>query len=388
MTISGVGCWVVDYIYQDIDFLNPTVQKYLSKDGEKGMIINEASLIDELVKYFNKPIEQIVKEIVGDTKPIKNLGGVAIIAMITTSQLLYDFKDTMIKFYANVPNNELGNFVYEALKTTPLCLEHISRKEGESIITYVFCGKEINGESSRTFLGFPHLPKTLALSLNQLDDEFFNSDINFFGHIRWEPEINNNFTYVLKECKKHGSVTIVSTASDPLMKGEKRWLLGDSDDVYKYIDFLIMNKSEALHYSGENDLDKALEFFKTYPIEGILITDGINPTYALSRENLCLPFEGFIPVSEDIIADKKKGILPRGDTVGCGDNFVGGVIASIASQLRKENQRIDLEEACIFGNLNGGLASTIYGGLFKERFFGERKQLVKKYYYRYKAKNK
>ena len=40
MTISGVGCWVVDYIYQDIDFLNPTVQKYLSKDGEKGMIIN------------------------------------------------------------------------------------------------------------------------------------------------------------------------------------------------------------------------------------------------------------------------------------------------------------------------------------------------------------
>ena len=41
---------------------------------------------------------------------------------------------------------------------------------------------------------------------------------------------------------------------------------------------------------------------------------------------------GFVPTAGAIDRDKERGILPVGDTVGCGDNFCGGVVASIARQ--------------------------------------------------------
>jgi len=384
MVISGVGCYVADYIYQNIDFSSPTISKFVSSDGKKGLLIGEANLINDLVDYFDTSINSLISNITNNKKPCVNLGGVAIIALISAAQLLYDSRDVKIFFYANLPKTKLGEHIFKTLKSTPIFKDHIHIKDGKDTITYVFCEKENNSDATRTFLGYPHTDLSTALKLTQLKDGFYDSDINYFGHIRWEPEINDNLSYVLKKCKNKGNITILSTASDPTMKEKKRWLLGDSDDVYNYISFLIMNKSEALHYSGKNDFHEAVNFFKTFPIEGLLITDGVSPTHVYSKGGICLPYEGYIPIAKDIIDDKNKGILPQGDTVGCGDNFVGGVIASIASQLRKGNNQIDLKEACILGNINGALASTINGGLFKEKFLGERKKLVEQYWYKYK----
>lgn len=384
MVISGIGCCVVDYIYKNIDFTSPAVSKFVSSDGKNGLLIGEANLIDDLVDYFDTSLDSLINHITNNKKPSVNLGGVAIIALITAAQLLYDASDVKIFFYANLPNTELGEYIFKTLKSTPIFLDHIHIKDGKDTITYVFCEKENNGDATRTFLGYPHTDSSTTLKLGQLEDGFYDSDINYFGHIRWEPEINDNLSYVLKKCKSKGNITVLSTASDPTMKGKKQWLLGDSDDVYNYISFLIMNKSEALHYSGKTDFHDAVNFFKSFPIEGLLITDGVKPTYVYSKDGICLPYEGSIPIVQDIIDDKNKGILPQGDTIGCGDNFVGGVIASIASQLRKGKNQIDLKEACIFGNINGALASTIKGGLFKEKFWGERKKLVEQYLCKYK----
>ncbi|RAO98638.1 hypothetical protein PW5551_08495 [Petrotoga sp. 9PW.55.5.1] len=387
MKISGVGCWIVDYIYKDINFLDFSTKKYASKDGKNGIIIGEANLVNELENYFNESINHIINDISKGQKPIKRLGGVAIIATIGASQLLYDFKDIDFYYYANIPDTTIGKYVYDTLKNTPLSLEHIQIKKGQDTLTYILCEKEKNGESSRTFIGSPHIHPSTALKVQQLSNDFFLSDINYFGHIAWEYIVNNDFSYILKKCKKNKNITIVSTASDASMRNKKRWILGDSDDVYNFIDFIIMNKSEALHYSGGNDLYDALKFFKSFPIEGILITDGTNPTYIYSRGNMSFPFEGFIPIAEDIINDKERGILSKGDTVGCGDNFVSGVIASIALQLTNNNKQIDLKEAGILGNINGALASTIHGGFYEENIQGERKKIVENYYYKYKIKN-
>jgi sugar/nucleoside kinase (ribokinase family) len=164
------------------------------------------------------------------------------------------------------------------------------------------------------------------------------------------------------------------------MRGRSKWILGDSDEVYKYIDILIMNKEEALHYSGTQDLHSAVTYFKSIPsLEGVLVTDGLNPTYVYGRGNLCLFYEGFIPIVTDIDKDKKKGVLPEGDTVGCGDNYCGGVVASVALQLHEQSKAIDLVEACILGSLSGGITSTITGGIFQERSFGEKRLLVDRY---------
>jgi len=112
----------------------------------------------------------------------------------------------------------------------------------------------------------------------------------------------------------------------------------------------------------------------------VLITDGLNPTYVYGKGELCRPYHGFIPTVHAIDEDKARGLLPHGDTVGCGDNYCGGVVASIALQLKRGAGQIDLVEACILGNLSGGITSTTTGGIFKEQFFGEKQRLVDRYY--------
>lgn len=383
MIISGLGCWVVDYIYPNIDFSLPRVKQYLSKDGKNGLVFGEASLMSHLVEYFGKPAETIIRDIGGE-QHYQNLGGVAIITIISAAQLLYNYQDIKVYFYANLANNEAGKFIWQTLKETPVYTDYISFMEGDSVVTHAFCGQDEQGETSRTFICAPSVHPSTALKLEQLDANFYHSDINVFSCIQWEPEISQNFSQVLKKCKEKGSITIVGTANDPLMRGRKRWTLGDSDEVYQYIDILIMDKAEALYYSGSDDLAAAIAFFKSFPLQGILITDGTNPTYAYGNGNLCLPYEGFIPIVEDIIKDKRRGILPEGDTVGCGDNFAGGVIASIARQLKTKAKAIDIKEACILGNLSGGIASTITGGFFREKYAGERQALIDKYYERYR----
>lgn len=43
-----------------------------------------------------------------------------------------------------------------------------------------------------------------------------------------------------------------------------------------------------------------------------------------------------MPVSEKVIDERKRSQM--GDTTGCGDNFVGGVIASIVNQLAEKRK--------------------------------------------------
>ena len=45
-----------------------------------------------------------------------------------------------------------------------------------------------------------------------------------------------------------------------------------------------------------------------------------------------------MPVSEKVIDERKNS--QSGDTTGCGDNFVGGVIASVVTQIAKWCQNI------------------------------------------------
>jgi len=382
MIISGLGCWVVDYIYQNIDFTSEKAKQYISKDGINGLVFGEATLISHLVDYFNKSEAAIVEDIGGEVIS-RNLGGVAIITTVSAAQLLFGNDDIDLYFYANLADNELGHFVINTLKDTPLKTDYISMIEGESVFTHVFCGKDESGEVSRTFACAPSVHPSTALQLDQLDNNFYNSNINIFSCIQWEPEICKNFSRVLRKCKENNSITIVGTANDPLKRGREKWTLGDSDQVYRYIDFLIMDKAEALYYSGKGTLSAAASFFKSFPIEGVLITDGINPTYVYSRGCLCSPFEGFIPIVRDIVKDKMQRLLAEGDTVGCGDNFAGGVVASIALQLKRKKNQIDLVEACILGNLSGGITSTITGGFYKEKFPGEKKQAIDRYYNKY-----
>jgi len=72
------------------------------------------------------------------------------------------------------------------------------------------------------------------------------------------------------------------------------------------------------------------------------------------------------------------------DTTGCGDNFVGGVIASVVNQLISEAGKPDMNEACSWGIVSGGFACFYMGGTYFEKKPGEKIARIKPYYDNYR----
>ena len=71
----------------------------------------------------------------------------------------------------------------------------------------------------------------------------------------------------------------------------------------------------------------------------------------------------------------------RGDTTGCGDNFAGGVIASIATQIMTNpSEMVDLRKAIALGIASGGFTCFYNGGTFYEEYHGQKMGLVQAYY--------
>ena len=67
----------------------------------------------------------------------------------------------------------------------------------------------------------------------------------------------------------------------------------------------------------------------------------------------------------------------RGDTTGCGDNFMGGVLVSVARQMDADPAGpVDLEEAVVEGICAGGLALYHVGGVYAEKYPGEKQKKI------------
>ena len=66
----------------------------------------------------------------------------------------------------------------------------------------------------------------------------------------------------------------------------------------------------------------------------------------------------------------------RKDTTGCGDNFLGGVLVSIARQ-KERSSLLSMKDICTWGAASGGFACTYHGGTYLETEPGEKeKQLL------------
>ena len=90
-----------------------------------------------------------------------------------------------------------------------------------------------------------------------------------------------------------------------------------------------------------------------------------------------------MPVSRFIVEKLKKG--NKGDTTGCGDNFVGGVLASIVEQLQRGVAHPDLIEAGSWGIVSGGFSCIYIGGTYFEKELGEKRKLINSLYNQYQT---
>lgn len=384
--VSGVGCCLVDLLYKDIDFSSDSFRPFISKKrGDGGLTPGLLVFNEEFVEFAGYPLEIILNQITGGRAPDKkNIGGPSIVSLIHAAQLT-EHLNCEVRFYGLRGNDDAGEFLINSLQKTPVVLHNYQYTEKATPSTIVLSDPDYdNGNGERIFIN--SIGAAWDYQPDDLDDDFFHSDIVVFGGTALVPAIHDHLTELLKKSKLNGCITIVNTVFDfrnEKLNPEQKWPLGKSEESYKYIDLLIADQEEALHLSGENTVEAAIQFFLDKQVSSLIITNGSNPVLVYSNglffESLALTK---LPVSRMVVEELKykKG----GDTTGCGDNFVGGVIASIVNQLQGGGQYLNLKEASYWGIVSGGFACFYIGGTYFETEIGEKFKKIKPYLEKYR----
>jgi len=384
--VSGIGCCLVDLLYNDINFSNETIQPYLSKKrGDGGLTPGQLVFEEEFETYSNNSINHFILTLIGERNYDKiNIGGPSIVSLINAAQLVNP-EDCEVRFYGRGGNNEIGKYLISALQKTPVILKDFKLIDMPTPSTVVLSDPNYdNGFGERIFINT--IGAAWEYSADELDDDFFNSDVVVFGGTALVPRIHDNLTSILKKAKSKNCITIVNTVFD--FRNEKanpteKWPLGESDESYEYIDLLIADQEEAIRLSGEKDLQAAIQFFIDKKVSSLIITNG--------SKNISIYSDGAffeacklkeMPVSQKVIDENKN--FHGGDTTGCGDNFVGGIIASIVTQLQRGAKHLDLQEACCWAVASGGFACFYLGGTYFEEKSGDKLEKMQPYYDAYK----
>ncbi len=384
--VSGVGCCLVDLLYSNIDFSSPAFQKYISlQRGDGGLTPGQLVFNEEFVQFAGAPFETLVQQITGGRTPDKtNIGGPSIVSLIHAAQMT-DCHTCEVRFYGKAGTDQAGKYLVDALAKTPVVLHDFTLNDNITPSTVVLSDPNYdNGHGERMFIN--SIGAAWDYKPEQLDEAFFKSDIVVFGGTALVPQIHDNLTYLLKKSKANGCMTIVNTVFD--FRNEKlnptqKWPLGSSDESYAYIDLLIADQEEALRLSGKSTTEAAIAFFIDKKIPAFILTNGSNPVTVYSNGKLFQQLElSKFSVSEKVVEELKTN--KNGDTTGAGDNFVGGVIASIMNQLQCEKRNLNIKEAVSWGVVSGGYACFYMGGTYFEQSGGEKLSKIKPYYELYK----
>jgi len=380
--ISGTGCALADFLYNNVSFNSPVFKKYISKrPGDGGLNPGKLVFTEELEKFTNLNYQQIIKSLIKNRFPDAfNIGGPSLVSLIHASQLLDDLQFE-VKFYGMTGNDEIAKKIFKILSKTPLnILNYHKTNNSSSPFTHVLSDPDFdNGNGERTFIN--NIGAASEFTPEYLDESFFNSQITCFGGTALVPKIHDNLTELLEKAKYHNCITLVNTVYD--FRNEKRnpgkpWPLIKSINHLKLIDILIMDAEESMKISGQPNINLAADFLKEVKVPCFIITNGANDLLAWSGGGLFRRTELIqLPVSEKVKAKLNSNNILKGDTTGCGDNFVGGVIASLAWQIKtKKKGSFDLIEAISWGIASGGFCCFYMGGVYNEMFSGEKKIII------------
>ncbi len=380
--VSGTGCCLVDILYNDINFREDKLRKYMSiKRGDGGLSPGHLVFREEFEEFCKKTFDTALNEITGGRKPDKiNIGGPSIVSLINITQMA-DINQCEVRFYGRGGNDEPGRFLIESLRKTKVHLSdfRLIDKATPSTVVLSDPGYE-NGHGERMFIN--SIAAAWEYGHEDLPGDFFEADLTVFGGTGLVPGIHDNMTSLLRKAKKKGCRTIVNTVFD--FRNEKRnpgqrWPLGESDESYSLTDLLIADREEALRLSGTESIDSALKFFIGKRTASVIITDGSNEITAWSDGSFFAEKGMFrLPVSEKITEELKYN--REGDTTGCGDNFAGGVMASLINQIKAGNKMPELREACMRGIVSGGYTCFYLGGTYFEEVPGEKQKKIEPYY--------
>ncbi len=377
--INATGCALMDYIYPDLSFNSPEFRKYLSqKNGDGGLSPGKLVFAEEIEKFSGKEIHHIISELTGSASPVSsNIGGPAIVSVINAAQLLGP--DAEINFYGALGKDEIAEHFLELLERTPVNKNNFSETEGLTAFTDVLIDPSYDhGHGERCFIN--NIGAAGNFGPEKIPNHFFDADILVFGGTALVPQIHDHLNELLVKAKERNCFTIVNTVYD--FRSEKSnpgkpWPLAEG----RNIDLLIMDLEESLRISGTASVDEACQFFINTGVRGFLITNGSHEILKYSSQDHDKSSREkiqYFSVS-NLVKDLIENRTYSGDTAGCGDNFCGGVIYSVATQLQNSKEFYpELREAIVWGVASGGFACSYKGGCYYENHVGEKKMALEK----------
>lgn len=383
--VSGIGCCLVDFLFRNIDFSSETFRPFISlKRGDGGLTPGQLVFNEEFLKFAGCSFEVALKQITGGRIPDeKNIGGPSIVSLIHAAQLT-DSERCEVRFYGRGGSDDAGKYLVSALQRAPVVLWDYRLIDNVTPSTIVLSDPDFdNGSGERIFIN--SIGAAWDFRPEDISDDFFQSDITILGGTALVPAIHDELGSLLKRAKQNRCITIVNTVFDfrnEKLNPDQKWPLGNNDESYRHIDLLIVDQEEALRLSGTTKKDEAIRFFLDKKVSALLITSGSYPVSIYSDGCFFEPVAlTEMPVSQRTIDELKYN--RNGDTTGCGDNFVGGVIASVVNQLYEGSLHPELIEACSWGIISGGFACFYTGGTYFEKETGEKLAKIKPYYESY-----
>jgi len=385
--VTGTGCALADFLYTGVRFTSRGFTRYLSKcPGDGGLSAGKLVFIEEFEHFTGKPYAETLKELTGKSAHDGfNIGGPGLVSMIHAAQMLEE-KHYSVKFYGSLGNDDVAQRIVDTVSKTPLDIGNYRRCSNKPTpFTHVFSDPGYDhGHGERTFVN--NIGAAWDFLPDMLPEDFFQTDISCFGGTALVPAIHDELTALLRKAKQQKCITLVNTVFDfrneKLHPGEP-WPLGNSDETYNLKDVLIMDQEEALKISGKDSLEAALDYFIRKELSSFFITNGAKDLVAYSDGRL---FEKTPPVFFPVSRKVTKDIRKQGDTTGCGDNFAGGIITSIAKQIRRKIPgTFNLNEAVTLAVASGAFACTYLGGTYLESRNGEKRQRIEEFLADYRS---
>jgi sugar/nucleoside kinase (ribokinase family) len=198
---------------------------------------------------------------------------------------------------------------------------------------------------------------------SDIDASLYDHPIVALGGTALVPALHAELEIPVRRAHKSGSLTVVNTVYDFLNESrspDRPWPLGDSEETYRNTDLLIVDAEEARRLSGRGSVTRAAETFVDAGVSAVVITEGPDDLFAVSRGGRFAPLAARrFPTSSRIREELCAGAGASGDTIGCGDNFVGGVLYALAEQMRSGESVFDLYDAIAWGLVSGGHRTVI-----------------------------
>lgn len=383
LKLSVCGCALVDHLYPNVSFNAPAVQKFLSKEnGDGGLAVGKLVFAEDLEKFSGMNFDAATAEIAGTShgSEVLNIGGPAIVGAINVSQILYD-QNVKVSYYGTSGNDENGEFFRKMTALTDVDMSNCRLVSDATPCTCVFSDPSYHGgKGERTFVN--RIGGAQEMVPAALGDTFFEGDVLWFSATALVPGLHDSLTELLRRGRAAGKINVVSTVFD--FRNEKKnpggpWPLGDYHDM----DLLIVDYDEALRLAGAGSLEAAVDFFIRSGVSSFFITHGAKLFHAWSDGRFFKKTDGVmdLPVSALVDRDLQEHPELRGDTTGCGDNFAGGIVASVLLQLLHGTKAgaFSVANAAAWGAASGGAACFQIGGTRFEKARGEKKAILQRY---------